>query len=141
MNKQTAPEPTAEAISAWLVDWLSREIPMPAEEIDTTASVLDYSLSSVTATILVGDLEDWLGLELSPTLVWDFPTIDEITAHLLEQIGVQRAGSAAPAEAPVAAAARGDAEDAEALLANLDQMSDAEVDALLARLGGDVGGR
>ena len=136
MNKQVAPEPTSETLSAWLVDWLSREIPMPAEEIDTAASVLDYSLSSVTATILVGDLEDWLGLELSPTLVWDFPTIDEITAHLLEQIGVQKAGTGAPG-----AASGAGTEDAEALLANLDQMSDAEVDALLARLGEDGGGR
>ncbi len=129
MNKQTPPDQTSESISAWLVDWLSREIPMPAEEIDPRASVLDYSLSSVTATILVGDLEDWLGLELSPTLVWDFPTIEEITAHLLEQIGVQAAGTGA------AGATSGEGEDAEALLANLDQMSDAEVDALLARLG------
>lgn len=111
-------------IIAWLIDWIAKELEMPATEIDTGHSLLDYSMSSVTATILVGDLEDWLDLTLSPTLVWDYPSIDAMTDHLLEQA----AGSAdaAPAAAP--------AKDAGQLLEDLDGLSDEEVDALLKQL-------
>ena len=114
---------TSPAIIAWLIDWIAAELEMPAAEIDTAHSLLDYSMSSVTATILVGDLEDWLDLTLSPTLVWDYTSIDAIADHLLEQ------AAGAPAAAPADAGA-----DADAMLANLDNLSDAEVDALLSKL-------
>ncbi len=111
-----------EELSAWLVDWIANELSMPPGGIDTARSLLEYSLSSVTATILVGDLEDWLDLRLPPTLVWDFPSIDAMTEHLTAQLG-----SGAETGAP----ARADAADAAQLLDNLDAMSEAEIDALL----------
>jgi acyl carrier protein len=119
-----APKTTASKaeITAWLIDWIAAELEMPATEIDTGHSLLDYSMSSVTATILVGDLEDWLDLTLSPTLVWDYPSIDAMTDHLLEQASGAAPAAAAPAK------------DAGALLDDLDNLSDAEVDALLAQL-------
>lgn len=118
---------TKPEITAWLLDWIAQELQMPKGEIDPARSLLDYSMSSVTATILVGDVEDWLGLHLSPTLVWDFPTIDAITDHLI-QMQAEQKGSV-PAET---AAEPG--EDAEALLARLDELSEEEVDALLKKL-------
>jgi acyl carrier protein len=96
---------------------------MPAAEIDTGHSLLDYSMSSVTATILVGDLEDWLDLTLSPTLVWDYTSIDAMTDHLLEQVAE---GSSTVAAAPT--------KDAGQMLEELDGLSDEEVDALLKQL-------
>jgi acyl carrier protein len=117
-------------ITAWLVDWIARELTMPAGEIDTARSLLDYSLSSVTATILVGDLEDWLDLRLPPTLVWDYPSIDAITTHLRDQL----AGGTAPDGAAPEDTALDDAADAARLLENLDTLSEEEIDALLRRL-------
>lgn len=112
-------------IARWLVDWIAAELQMPAAGIDPTRSLLDYSMSSVTATILVGDLEDWLSLRLPPTLVWDFPSIDEMAVYLLAETRAQRTAVAAPgAGAP----------DAGQLLDSLDQLSDAEVEALLNQL-------
>ena len=116
---------TRDDLTAWLRDWIARELEMPAGEIETSRSLLDYSLSSVTATILVGDLEDWLDLRLPPTLVWDFPSIDAMTEQLMARL----AGSAAPG-----AAAPAGAEDAARLLETLDTMSEEEIDALLGRL-------
>ncbi len=118
-------KPTRPEITAWLIDWIAAELDMKAAEIDTAHSLLDYSMSSVTATILVGDLEDWLDLTLSPTLVWDYTSIDAIADHLVEQTAGAPAAAAPAAEAGA---------DADAMLANLDNLSDAEVDALLAKL-------
>jgi acyl carrier protein len=121
MTAEIADKP---AIVAWLIDWIAAELEMPAAEIDTGHSLLDYSMSSVTATILVGDLEDWLDLTLSPTLVWDYPSIDAMTDHLLE-----KSAGAAPKTAAAAPT-----KDASQLLEDLDGLSDAEVDALLSQL-------
>lgn len=116
---------TKDQVSAWLADWISNELGMPAAEIETSRSLLEYSLSSVTATILVGDLEDWLDLRLPPTLVWDYPSIDAMTEHLMAQLG---GASEAGAAAPTASA------DAANILENLDSLTDAEIDALLREL-------
>src|SRR5262245_13183901 len=55
-----APAPTKESISLWLTEWIAKELGLPAAEIETSQSLLNYSLSSVTAMMLVGDLEEWL---------------------------------------------------------------------------------
>jgi acyl carrier protein len=117
------PAASRSEIVAWLIDWIAKEMEMPAAEIDTGHSLLDYSMSSVTATILVGDLEDWLDLTLSPTLVWDYTSIDAMTDHLLEQVAE---GSSTVAAAPT--------KDAGQMLEELDGLSDEEVDALLKQL-------
>lgn len=125
MNADPAFRAEPPNISAWLVDWIARELSMAPGDVDTAQSLLQYSLSSVTATILVGDLEDWLDLRLPPTLAWDYPSIDAMVAFLEGQLAAsagRQAGSGAPAA------------DADALLADIDRMSDDEVDALLRQL-------
>lgn len=112
--------------TVWLVGWIARELEMPADQLDASRSLMDYGLSSVAATMLVGDLEDWLGLRLSPTLAWDYPSIDEMADHLQECLAAD-AGKQPESEAAVDG-------DASALLANLDKLSDDEVEALLTRL-------
>jgi acyl carrier protein len=34
---------------------------------------------------MAGQLEQWLRMEIEPTLVWDYPTIDAMTAYLEAQ--------------------------------------------------------
>ncbi len=82
-----APTHSKASITEWLVEWIAKELALPTAEIETDKSLLNYSLSSVTAMMLVGDLEEWLGLTLPPTLVWDYPSIDAIADYLIEQLG------------------------------------------------------
>ena len=51
-----AQAPTRGLIEGWLIRWIARELGLPSEEIETGKSLLDCSLSSVTAMMLVGDL-------------------------------------------------------------------------------------
>jgi len=131
--------PTKDSITQWLVQWIAKELGLPATEIETDKSLLNYSLSSVTAMMLVGDLEEWLGLTLPPTLVWDYPSIAAIADFLAEQVGAPGAG------APVSngelrlgnqPAAAGTGAGAAPMLP-LDGMSDQEVTALLNQLIAD----
>ena len=87
MTPAQAPAPPRDSIEEWLIEWIAKELGMPPAEIETSKSLLNYSLSSVTAMMLVGDLEEWLGLTLPPTLVWDYPSIAAIADYLMEQVG------------------------------------------------------
>jgi acyl carrier protein len=139
MTTHVPPTPTRQSITAWLIQWTSEALTVPADEIDPTKSLLDYSLSSVTATMLVGDLEDWLGLTLPPTLVWDYPSIDVLVDYLVGQVEAAATVPPSPNGTNGPPASTGawpevGAADAQRLLSNLDNLSDEEVNNLLSQL-------
>jgi acyl carrier protein len=125
MTHDQMPSPSKGSIETWLARWIADSLGVPVEEIGTTNSLLDFSLSSVNATMLVGDLEDWLGLTLPPTLVWDYASIDALADYLVGQL---QAGSAT-LTAPI-----GSGPDDRSLLSNIDQLSDQEVSVMLDQL-------
>ena len=73
---------TAAAIEEWLVEQIARRTGISLSEIDVQRPFVDYGLDSVQAVGLAGDLEVWLNRSLSPTLVWDYPTIEALAAYL-----------------------------------------------------------
>jgi acyl carrier protein len=130
--------PSRESIEDWLIRWIAKELGLPTGEIETSKSLLNYSLSSVTAMMLVGDLEEWLGLTLPPTLVWDYPSIAAIADYLTEQVGSSAAAAPAGAGAGSALAnGNGQAGAGAEPYPSLDGLSDQEVDALLSRMMAD----
>lgn len=97
--------PTQEAIQTWLIDKVATHIEAAPEEIDIQEPFSNYGLSSRTAVGLAGELERWLGRRLSPTLVWDFPTIELMAKHLAadpEQAVRGAADGSHPDSAPTA---------------------------------------
>lgn len=76
-------EPT-KAIEAWLVAQLSDTLNLPAEQIDIHRPFVSFGMDSAQAVGLSGELEEWLGRTLSPTLVWDYPTIESLALFLSE---------------------------------------------------------
>jgi acyl carrier protein len=44
-------------------------------------------LDSANSVFLIVELEDWLGLELTPDLVFEHPTISELARHLATRAG------------------------------------------------------
>ena len=54
-----------------------------SEQLDCSASLMEAGLDSLGATQLVRDLSGKLELDLGPTLLFDFPTIDTLVAHLV----------------------------------------------------------
>ena len=81
---------TVESIETWLVKWAADELGMESNSIDTGKSFVQYGLDSVTAIRLTGDLEDWLGQQLSPTLAWDYPSIKVLAQHLAKESDVSK---------------------------------------------------
>ena len=74
--------PSAEEIQDWMVAYLAQQMQVPADSIDISAPFESLALDSATAIGMTGDLEQWLGRTIDPTVVYDYPTIEEIAEYL-----------------------------------------------------------
>jgi len=78
-------ERSAAEIADWFLSRLSCELGLPATDIDPSRPFAYYGLDSVRAIRLTAALESWLGRQLSPTLAYEYPTIDLLSSHLAEE--------------------------------------------------------
>lgn len=95
-----------EAIQAWLISKISEQLQLVPEKIDIQQPLAQYGLSSMVAVSLAGEAQEWLGCKVSPTLLYDYPTIELLTQHLVEKTAVfhtsdPKAPLATTLEAPV----------------------------------------
>jgi 8-amino-7-oxononanoate synthase len=77
--------PSEAEISSWLVARLAELLELDPEKIDLKEDLTDYGLSSVDAVNLSGDLENFLKKRLSPTVVWEYPTIEGLSKYLASE--------------------------------------------------------
>ncbi|MQS14902.1 acyl carrier protein [Streptomyces kaniharaensis] len=87
----TAPYRLPAATSgAPLHEWLSARVAMylrrPAISIQPTVPLAEYGMDSVQALSLCGDLEEEFGLDVEPTLLWDYPTIESLLGYLTDAL-------------------------------------------------------
>lgn len=111
---------TVEEIQEWLVLQLSELLVLEPGDIDVREPLDTYGLASREAVMLSGDLEDWLGRRLSPTLVYEYPTIAALAQHLGQ-------------DSTCTDEVRQDEEDLDVTLARLEELSEDEAEALLLR--------
>jgi len=76
---------TAEAIQAWLVARISEQLGVKPEDIDIHEPLDSYGLESAQAMVLASKAEKLLGFELSPILLWHYPTIASLSQRLAEE--------------------------------------------------------
>ncbi|RCJ25062.1 phosphopantetheine-binding protein [Nostoc sp. ATCC 43529] len=74
--------PTETEIQNWLVSYIAELLEVDLDKIDITIPFDRYGLDSSAAMELSGELEDWLGRELAPTLLYDYPTIEALAKNL-----------------------------------------------------------
>ena len=121
---QAANRQSAAAIQQFMVDWLVQALKIPADSIDTTKAFADYGLDSVTAVELADALQDWLGCVLSPTVAYEYPTIESLSLYLAADSGSTNGYS------EELQPSQGD-DEVEQLLSALEDLSEAETQQLL----------
>ncbi|MFJ6620000.1 acyl carrier protein [Kitasatospora sp. NPDC091335] len=77
---------TVESLRTWLVDCVAAHLERPADTIDPAARLSDYGLDSLYVLSVAAELEDHLDISLDPTVMWDNPTIDALSAALIEEV-------------------------------------------------------
>ena len=96
-------------IASWLFSRLSEMTGIPPSAIDPREPFSHFGLDSLKLVRLSAELGDWLGRELSPTLLWTQPTIEALAGDLgngaVRDLGngaVRDLSNAAPAAQPAA---------------------------------------
>ncbi|WP_372722658.1 AMP-binding protein, partial [Novipirellula sp.] len=151
-------EPLTRMIEAWLAEWLVVRAGVAPQTIELDKPFADYGLDSMTSVELSGETEDWSGIELTPIVAWNHPTVTQLSRFIAnELIGSEApqtlhdglpssvnathndphndphkvARNGAPRSESVDETVSQDVspEELEALLSEIEQLSDAEIDA------------
>jgi acyl carrier protein len=73
-----------------LISAISSELRIPSAELETDRPFTDYGLDSVAALNVSTEVEDTFGLtSIPPTLLWDYPTVDDLAVALWELVNGQ----------------------------------------------------
>jgi len=79
--------PTESAIRDWCLAYLERTVDDPSVTIGPDITFARMGLDSATAAYFVVELEEWLGRELDPEIVFDYPTIADLARHIASRAG------------------------------------------------------
>jgi acyl carrier protein len=71
-----------EAMRAWLIERISKALKVKGI-MDPDAPLSKYGLQSIDAVILAMEIEEEVGVELPPTLLWEYNTVNECAAYLI----------------------------------------------------------
>lgn len=80
MNPQSVS--SASDIENWLVSYIAQLLEIEPQEIDSQTPFERYGLDSSAMVVLSGDLQEWLGRKLDPTLLYEYPTIETLANYL-----------------------------------------------------------
>jgi acyl carrier protein len=73
-------------VQEWLVNKISSLTGINEKNINLTRPLSEYGLDSIHAVGLSGDIEEWTGLSIEPTIVWDYPSIELLSHYLVDEI-------------------------------------------------------
>jgi acyl-CoA synthetase (AMP-forming)/AMP-acid ligase II/acyl carrier protein len=79
------PASTPEEIENWLISYLALYLKVPANEINISEPFANYGMDSSVAISATGELAQCLGLELEPTLFWEYPSIKAVAQYLSQE--------------------------------------------------------
>ena len=75
----------APAIEQFMIAEVAKALKLQKSSIDPTRSLLYYGVDSVATVMLAANLEDWLGLQINPEIVYNLPVIRHLATELAEQ--------------------------------------------------------
>lgn len=70
-------------IRAWLIERITNALKVK-NGMDPDAPFSKYGLQSIDAVILAMEIEEQVGVELPPTLLWEYNTVNECASYLLK---------------------------------------------------------
>jgi len=101
-SPESAGRPTAREIETWLVRRISSQLGVPTCQVDVTTAFLELGMGSLDAMEVAADLQNWLNRRLSPTAIYNYPTIASLAHWLASPAPVPTTPPAgAPAPLPV----------------------------------------
>ena len=73
-----------DAVRDWLAAQLAERLGIAAQDVDRQRPFVDFGLTSADAVVFSGELAEWLGRPLPPTLLWEHTNIESLALHLAD---------------------------------------------------------
>jgi phthiocerol/phenolphthiocerol synthesis type-I polyketide synthase D len=87
---QMSPENVCREFEIGVRAILARELGMPASAVDMDRPFPELGLDSMMAMTVLRDAKQFVGIELSATMLWDHPTIASLAGFLAEMLAPQK---------------------------------------------------
>ncbi len=113
-------------IESWMTRWLTTRAGVDPNTVDLDMPFADYGLDSMTAVELSGESEDWSGIELTPVVAWNYPTVAKMSAYIAESMLGESLGNDEADES------QSKQSELDGLLDELAQLSDDEIEHALS---------
>jgi len=81
----------ADTIKTKACELLAERLKITPDEVSLEKKLTGYGLDSIDVMTMVGDLEDWLDIELPSTLFWDYETINDVANYISSNINELKA--------------------------------------------------
>lgn len=78
------------SILEWCRAYVAKILDVPLTQVDPNVEVDRLGLDSSTAVALIMSLEERLGIELMPELLFDYPTLGGLSKHLASRVAAER---------------------------------------------------
>lgn len=75
--------PTVAEVTAFLRDHVSKRTKVPPEQLLGSTVLVDFGLESIDAVLISGYIEDEFQIEVEPSLMFEFQTLDEVAAAVV----------------------------------------------------------
>lgn len=73
-------------ITTLLMKIISSETKIPIDEISPAHSFFELGLDSISAVLMMEELEKELGVTLNPMYFWDYPTIEKYASYVAQDV-------------------------------------------------------
>jgi hypothetical protein len=77
---------SSDEIRDWLIGQIARRTGLAIAAVDPTAPIETFPLESLQVVGLIADLSHWLGWQVTPSIIFQWPTIDAIAGRLAEEL-------------------------------------------------------
>lgn len=129
-HPQLAHQPTAKEIERWLLKRIAERLGLTGSQIDVDKPFLEMGMGSLDAVEVAADLQDWLGHHLSPTAIYNYPSISCLANWLAKPAGKPTASEQQPAVSSAISLMNPDV-DPDSLLREVQGLSEEDMNAFI----------
>lgn len=69
-------------VKAWLSEYLSREHAIDPDRVRLKTTFSELGIDSATGVAMTLDVGQWLEIEIEPTVIFDYPTVELFCSHV-----------------------------------------------------------
>ncbi|MEL6553184.1 MAG: acyl carrier protein [Cyanobacteria bacterium J06621_11] len=76
-------------IQDWLANSIANQLGVPADNIENDTPFSSYGLNSIQAMSIATAGKQHFGLEISPLIIWNYPTIAALSAYIAQELNLE----------------------------------------------------